>query len=321
MEEITPLVSIIVPVYNRPDLLGEMVVSILNQSYSHWELLLVDDGSTEETHHYLKNLCAGDSRIFFFERTKDRKPGGNAARNIGFERSRGSFINWFDSDDKMHPFFIERKVEAFLRNPGYDIVFSKTIETNFLDIYSKNKRLNKTDNLLRDYIIRKVSWFLPDGMFNREYLEGKELFDEDLKGGQDRDFYIKLLAYKEPSVKILNFYGTYYRLHPNSISEKLYRNVSYEVQLSHYQSLIKQVQLLKENKKLDDYMQYHYFREIKKRLPAIMKVKSSNSNLYNYFYSLYDLSGFKRKYWEAWLQIVISCFGFLMVGKGERFLK
>lgn len=314
-----PLVSIIVPVLDRLELLQETVFSIQAQSYEEWELILVDDGSLEQTKDYLQKTALDDPRMRYLTRPIGRKAGGNAARNFGFENSKGSLINWFDSDDRMHPLFLEKKVSAFLSKRECSIVFSKTIETDFEKLFSRNDRLYCSKNILRDYILRNVSWFLPDAMFNRAYLIGKILFDEDLKGGQDRDFFISLMANEKPSYVILDFYATFYRLHSNSISEKMYRRVDYVVQLSHYRSLVKQLRILEKKNILDEGLRFHYFRELKKRFPAV--VKTNSAHLLLYLNELLEISSFERKYLKGWLQLLLSCCSFLLVGKGERFLK
>lgn len=84
-----PLVSIIIPTYNRAHLIGETLDSVLAQIYTNWECIVVDDGSTDSTAELLAFYVEKDSRFQYHHRPKDRLKGANACRNYGFELSRG----------------------------------------------------------------------------------------------------------------------------------------------------------------------------------------------------------------------------------------
>src|SRR5690554_6998972 len=124
MTDQNPLVSIIIPTYNRAHLIGETLDSVLAQTYQNWECIVVDDGSTDNTDEVMAEYMAKDSRFQYHHRPEDRLPGGNAARNYGFEVSKGEYIQWFDSDDIMLQNFILDKVKVLNSFKGYDVVFS-----------------------------------------------------------------------------------------------------------------------------------------------------------------------------------------------------
>lgn len=92
MSQKEPLVSIIIPTYNRAHLIGETLDSVLAQTYENWECIVVDDGSTDHTDEVMAEYCAKDSRFRYFHRPDTHKPGGNGARNYGFLMSRGEFV-------------------------------------------------------------------------------------------------------------------------------------------------------------------------------------------------------------------------------------
>jgi len=122
----TPLVSIIIPTYNRAHLIRETLDSVLAQTYSNWECIIIDDGSTDETNSLLTKYCAKDSRFQYQHRPNNRPKGANACRNYGFELSKGEYINWFDSDDLMMINKLELQVENILKN-NCDFVIAKSI--------------------------------------------------------------------------------------------------------------------------------------------------------------------------------------------------
>ncbi|MCH3884982.1 glycosyltransferase family 2 protein [Tenacibaculum aquimarinum] len=109
------LVSIIIPIYNRAHLIEETLDSITAQTYTNWECIIVDDGSTDNTAKILANYCVKDIRFQFHQRPLNRPKGANACRNFGFELSRGEYIKWFDSDDIMKPEFLKNQID-FLNN-------------------------------------------------------------------------------------------------------------------------------------------------------------------------------------------------------------
>ena len=93
-----PLLSIIIPVWNNPKSIKKITSSILSQSFSDFELILVDDGSTDDTLQRLQGIAAGDSRVRVFT-----KPNGgpSSARNLGLDEANGKYIQFFDSDDNI----------------------------------------------------------------------------------------------------------------------------------------------------------------------------------------------------------------------------
>ena len=94
--KLNDLVSIIIPVYNRAHLIGETLDSVLKQTYVNWECIIIDDVSTDRTCKVVMEYCNRDTRFKLFHRPKDKPRGGNAARNYGFEKSSGIYINWFE---------------------------------------------------------------------------------------------------------------------------------------------------------------------------------------------------------------------------------
>ena len=95
-------VSIIIPTFNRGCLLEETLQSILKQTYTKWECIIVDDGSTDNTEKIVEKYIKSDSRIQYYKRPETRKKGANSCRNYGFKLAKGEYINWFDSDDEMY---------------------------------------------------------------------------------------------------------------------------------------------------------------------------------------------------------------------------
>src|SRR5437870_12319582 len=102
-----PLVSIIVPSYNYAHFIGEALQSIQSQTYSNWECIVVDDGSTDDTGALVRQLAEKDGRIKY---VRQENRGLAAARNAGMANSEGVYFQFLDADDLLEPQKLERQV-------------------------------------------------------------------------------------------------------------------------------------------------------------------------------------------------------------------
>lgn len=214
-----PLVSIIIPTLNRAHLIEETLDSVLAQTYQNWECIVVDDGSTDNTAELMEAYNAKDSRFQYHHRPEDSLPGGNAARNYGFEISNGDYIQWFDSDDLMMPNFLEFKISHFPKQT--DLLITSGYEWN----PSLNKKGHVSiaieNDLFTDYALWKLKIFTPSVLFTKSFLEDKPLFREDLLRGQETEFLCRIFAdVKEKRVLLYDEPLFLYRQHHQSKSEQ-----------------------------------------------------------------------------------------------------
>lgn len=117
----TPLVSIITPVYNAEEFIKETIDSVLNQTYSNWEMILINDQSPDNSKDIISSMAKKDSRIRLID--LDENSGAAIARNKGIDFSNGQFIAFLDSDDVWHSQKLEKQIEFMLQN---DYAFSFT---------------------------------------------------------------------------------------------------------------------------------------------------------------------------------------------------
>lgn len=210
------LISIIIPVFNRVHLIPETLASVRAQTYTHWECLVIDDGSTDGTQNVVEDLAKIDDRIRFYLRPETHLPGGNGARNFGIEQARGSYIQFFDSDDLMDPQKLASKL-AVLQNSPLDFVISKTT------FFGGTKRTDYPYDFTSDqidftnYAAGPVNWFTYDPLFKREWI-GNIRYNEQLKAGQEYNFNCKLLAGRTCKAEIIDQAFTQRREHDASIS-------------------------------------------------------------------------------------------------------
>jgi glycosyltransferase involved in cell wall biosynthesis len=213
------LVSIIIPTYNRAHLLSKTLESILAQTYQNWECIVVDDGSTDVTDALMAEYIAKDSRFQYHHRPANRSPGGNAARNYGFEMSRGAYIQWFDSDDIMHPEKLEKSVAQFLLFPVISVcVCTSHFFTETISVINKTTQL-QTKNLFRDYVLKKIRVSCPQPLWSKKFLEGKSLFNPKSLRGQEYELYCQLFYEVGDNYKIVNEPLVYIRANTHSITK------------------------------------------------------------------------------------------------------
>lgn len=114
-------VSIILPTYNRAHCIKRAVDSVLCQTYPHWELLVVDDGSTDNTEEVIAAYAASDERVRYYGQSFNR--GVSAARNEGIRQARYDYIAFQDSDDVWHEDKLEKQMRIFEENPDAGLVY------------------------------------------------------------------------------------------------------------------------------------------------------------------------------------------------------
>jgi glycosyltransferase involved in cell wall biosynthesis len=228
-----PLVTIIIPNYNREKFIGEALDSILSQTYQNWECLVIDDGSTDNSKEVVRSYELKDSRIKLYERPVNRIKGANACRNYGFELSNGEYINWFDSDDIMMPEKLDVQV-SLLHNSNYDFTVCQTMMFDM----DKNKEIGirarrvKSNNVFEDYILFKIFWLTGAPLWKKDFIQRTGvLFDEKLQQSQDYDFHMRILDKSENYLPLESVFVVF-RLHRENMSidtfdtnEKIYSNI------------------------------------------------------------------------------------------------
>lgn len=188
-----PLISIIIPAHNRAHLIGDTLDSLLAQTYQNWECIVVDDGSTDNTDVILSDYIRNDIRFRYYKRPENRLAGGNAARNYGFEKSSGKYIQWFDSDDIMLKNYLERRLKIIESDSDIGVVFCAYTYFNENGLQNRISNDFFSGNIIEDLVDRKLS-FSPLSYLIRKDILTHCKFDEGLQRAQDADFFFKLFT-------------------------------------------------------------------------------------------------------------------------------
>jgi glycosyltransferase involved in cell wall biosynthesis len=266
-----PLVSIIIPAYNRADLIGETLDSVLAQTYLNWECILVDDGSTDDTKAVVKQYVDKDARFILVERPNEHKPGGNGARNYGFNISKGKYIQWFDSDDLMHPELLKRKTEIFKKNSQLKSVISQmAFFVGNLDNITFITKLNHQHKLYEDVITYQTALYQGSIMFEANFIKNtKEFWDEDLSRAQEYEFFSRLYVKNEIETLIIKETYAFYRQHQNNISTQFNEGDRGRAE-SAFLAIYKIVTLLIEKNKLSNRLTDYFYKGFNKHISRLI---------------------------------------------------
>lgn len=182
-------ISIIIPTYNCEKTIQKTIMSCINQKYKNIEIIIINDGSKDNTEKILLDLQKEDNRIKYYNKING---GVSSARNFGVKHASGDLICFLDSDDLLKNDFII-KMKNQINNSKSDICYCG------YDIFIKDqiKRINNRFNIkktLEYYLMGKTSvqtgcWMIKRNLIERNYLK----FDENLSWGEDIDFFVRLI--------------------------------------------------------------------------------------------------------------------------------
>lgn len=174
------LVSVIVPTYNRARLLEQAIRSVQRQTYTHLEIIIVDDASTDDTAALVRN--SNDARIRHVRHHCNR--GGAAARNTGIRSARGEYIAFLDDDDQWEP---EKTAAQLALLKNYDVVLCSGDRT-----VPFNRSLTETVLQTRDFQLGKITAGGAGVLMAKAEVLRNTMFDESLPRYQDWDLFIRL---------------------------------------------------------------------------------------------------------------------------------
>lgn len=216
------LISILIPNYNKVEYIEDTFQSIVNQTYTNWECIIVDDHSTDGSWELLQKFVKSDSRFRLFKRPDSLPKGGNTCRNFAFSKAKGEYIQWFDSDDLMLPNFLLDKAKVLDQNPEFPFVASKA-EIKFADDFIGTKSFMQnieSDDVISDYLRFRIL-FLPGGpLFRRFVFEEVGLFHPELKKHQEWELFFRVIL-RFPIWGVVKKKGFVYFINNNSITARM----------------------------------------------------------------------------------------------------
>ncbi|ALF52922.1 glycosyl transferase family A [Nostoc piscinale CENA21] len=209
-----PKVTVVIPAYNAMQFLPETVESVLAQTFSDLELLIVNDGSSDNIVQWANNIT--DERVKLISQENQ---GVSAARNTGIMQSNGEYLAFLDADDLWKPTKLEKQILRFEEYPEAGLVYTWT---HLVDTFAKpiNRVLASRleGNVWKQILVANMIGNGSSAMVRRSCFQTVGLFDPELSGAADRDMWIRIAVHypfavvKEPL--------TLWRQHTNSMSKK-----------------------------------------------------------------------------------------------------
>ena len=209
------LISVIIPVYNGEKTIKETILSVLNQTFENWELIIINDGSTDSTIEIIAQIQNTKIRVFNCENAGLAK-----SRNRGIDHSQGEYISFLDADDLWTPDKLEAQFQALQENPEAMVAYSWT---DYIDQSSQflhsGRHITINGNIYQHLLVNN---FLENGsnpLIRKQALNQVGKFDTSLKAGEDWDMWLRLAVHYQfvavPLPQIL------YRVSADSMSSQI----------------------------------------------------------------------------------------------------
>jgi len=193
--------SIIIPVYNLSDYIKETINNILNQKYKNFELILINDGSTDNTPNILKKFSNKYKNIKMF----NKKNGGvSSARNLGLKKANGKYIYFLDGDDKIENDLLSNAYSKLKNNNidiysfGFDIVEANGKLKKKFSFHEYNNKVFSSQEFQKLYLSKKIRQHICSFCVRRNLILNNSItFNESATHGEDQEFQLKLISVAE----------------------------------------------------------------------------------------------------------------------------
>lgn len=199
--QVNTLISVIIPLFNREEYILETIDSVIEQTHTNWELIIVDDGSIDNSYKVVAEKAKADARIFLYKRDKEPK-GAPTSRNIGIEKSKGEYIQFLDSDDLLANDKFEKQLAIFSENSELDFVGCQTSvfvgdKSNIVRLWSQipNEK-DSFNNILSQYLSSNSAWQTAALIWKKTFLNKIKGFDIRLTCSQEWELHGRALVFK-----------------------------------------------------------------------------------------------------------------------------
>lgn len=190
----TPLISVYMPTYNRSSMMQRAIASVLAQDYPHFELLIVDDCSSDDTWQVLQDKYGQHPQIRLFR--QERGQGACAARNLAIKAAAGEFVTGIDDDDE----FLPNRLSSMLA--AYDDQYSCVVSGYFWDYGTVRKALYTERKVVRLPEVLDVHCLSNQALVRTSRMLAQGGFDETLAAFQDYDMWLRMVAAYGPALRI-----------------------------------------------------------------------------------------------------------------------
>ena len=184
-----PFFSIIIPTYNRLAFLETAIESVLKQTFKDFELLIIDDGSTDTTHDYIKKLQSKQIKYFF-----SKHSGVSSARNLGLKNAKGEFISFLDSDDWWDKDKLKITATYIEMFPDIKIFHTDEIWYRHGELLNQKKIHKKPDGTVFNKTLRICCISISTATIKKSVFKKIGAFDEEMPACEDYDFWLRVTS-------------------------------------------------------------------------------------------------------------------------------
>jgi glycosyltransferase involved in cell wall biosynthesis len=225
-----PRVSVIIPAYNAAAFLKDALDSVLRQTYTDWEVVLVDDGSSDNTRRVAEAATpAFCGRLHYIYQDNQGLP---PARNTAIRNAQGEFLALLDADDVWRPCRLELGVALMDRDPGLGLVHGKVARINqvgeFIEHPPSPPRKYLEGKIAGHIYTRRAHVLCPTALFRKACVDAVGLFDEKMRATEDRDLWFRIAEVYR--VGYIEEVLADYRISPNSMSRDVQRMLTAQTQ-------------------------------------------------------------------------------------------
>ena len=199
IKKTTPVISVIIPLFNREHLITETLEYLQAQTFENWECIIVDDHSTDEGFSLVKKFCLEDNRFKCYQRPEQFMKGANSCRNFGLSKSRGEFIYWLDSDDIPHPKLLEYALRCLIDSKLDYVRFKRKLffgdfEQNLIEDENikPGRELIPSPELIEAMLLNVVEFNTCNVVWRKTSLKN-ERFCENIAYADEWEYYSRLL--------------------------------------------------------------------------------------------------------------------------------
>lgn len=213
-----PKVSVITPTYNCKPFLSEAIESVLGQTFQDWELIIIDDGSTDNTRTSIEHFLKDQRIVYIYQDNR----GLACARNTGFKAARGEYLALLDADDRWKPNRLEETVAALDAHPDVGLVHAHSLriteDNKPIEVVKRDSRYLSGD-LFKAIFLRQAQISCPTATFRKACLDTVGFMDENLArmGVEDREYWLRI-ARRYP-VFFIDKVLAFYRIRQSSMSK------------------------------------------------------------------------------------------------------
>ena len=221
MTPLNSVVSAVIPAYNASLFVSETIESVLAQTFEDWELLIIDDGSTDNTAEIAEHYCKKDSRIRLLKQVNQ---GVSAARNAAVELTQGQFIAFLDADDRWLPQKLATHIEHLKLNPEVGVSFGRVEFISYGGQPTGTIASGRLSNLKAEHFLYNNPTITTSNLVvRREVFQQLPGFDPDMSYSEDIDWLFRVMCNTKWEIEAINQVLVEYRITERGLSSDLYR--------------------------------------------------------------------------------------------------